>query len=288
MTRRASAPAQQPDGDERETDDGEQADRFRGHAPMIRGAPGDARPACVTPPASGILWAMTRRRRNVLVVLLALVALLGGGALAVRERFNSEGAVDPSVASIEREAGYQDPALLAQAWQLPVAQRYGPGGIDYQKNNSFCGPTSIVNVERSLGGADDQGHVLDGTGQRTIFGILPHGLTLDEEAAIARLRTGRNVTVLRDQSLDEFRAELTHANDPARRYIVNFSRRALFGRGGGHHSPIGGYLADRDLVLVVDVNARFHPWLVATERLWRAAHTTDSSTGRSRGLLRIE
>lgn len=231
---------------------------------------------------------MLRVTRGRILSLVLVIVLLAVGALFVRARLDGGGGDDPSVVSIEREAVYQDPALLSRAWELPVARLYGPANIEFQKNPSFCGPASIVNVERSLGRADDQGHVLDDTGTRTLFGFIPTGLTLDEEAAIARARTGRRVTVLRDQSLDEFRAELAQANDPARRYIANFSRRSLFGRGGGHHSPIGGYLADRDLVLVVDVNARFRPWLVSTERLWRATRTVDGATGRARGLLRIE
>ena len=103
-----------------------------------------------------------------------------------------------------------------------------------------------------------------------------------------RKKTGRTVTILRDLDLDHFRQELAHANDPARRYTVNFTRAPLFGRGGGHHSPVGGYLADRDLVLVLDVNAKYKPWLVSTERLFHAVDTVDRSSHRKRGLLRIE
>ncbi|HYD84443.1 MAG TPA: phytochelatin synthase family protein, partial [Opitutus sp.] len=57
--------------------------------------------------------------------------------------------------------------------------------------------------------------------------------------------------------------------------------------GHGHISPILGYLPEEDLVFVGDVNARFRPFLVPSERLLEAMNTTDTSTGRSRGLLRI-
>jgi hypothetical protein len=43
---------------------------------------------------------------------------------------------------------------------------------------------------------------------------------------------------------------MRRSNDPGRRYIVNFSREQIFGAGVGHHSPIGGYLEDGDLVFV--------------------------------------
>jgi hypothetical protein len=51
---------------------------------------------------------------------------------------------------------------------------------------------------------------------------------------------------------------LKRSNDPAHRYIINFDRKMIFGAGGGHHSPIGGYLENEDLVFVLDVNRDYH------------------------------
>jgi hypothetical protein len=81
---------------------------------------------------------------------------------------------------------------------------------------------------------------------------------------------------------------MNHVNDPARRYVINFSRGPLFGTGGGHHSPIAAYLVDQDLVLVLDVNRKYGPWLVKSARLFEAMNTVDSGTGKKRGLLLIE
>ena len=67
---------------------------------------------------------------------------------------------------------------------------------------------------------------------------------------------------------------------------VNFDRAAIFGAGVGHHSPIGGYLADQDLVLVLDTNEKFRPWLVSRERLLMAMNTMDG--GSKRGIIVIE
>jgi hypothetical protein len=114
------------------------------------------------------------------------------------------------------------------------------------------------------------------------------GITLEELAGLARRASGRRATVLRDLSLEELRAELVRSNDPSVRYIVNFHRGPLFGQGGGHHSPIGGYLADSELVYVLDVNEEYRPWLVETERLFVAIDTVDPQSGKKRGLLRIE
>ena len=41
-----------------------------------------------------------------------------------------------------------------------------------------------------------------------------------------------------------------------------------------------------DLVLVLDVNESYRPWLVSPERLFEAVDTADS--GKKRGLLHIE
>jgi hypothetical protein len=92
--------------------------------------------------------------------------------------------------------------------------------------------------------------------------------------------------VLRGLSPEAFREHLLRSNDPAHRYIVNFTRKPIFGAGGGHHSPIGGYLADRDLVFVLDVNREFEPWLIERPRLFAAMDTLDGD--QKRGLLAIE
>ncbi|MFO0577431.1 MAG: phytochelatin synthase family protein [Polyangia bacterium] len=229
-----------------------------------------------------------RRRRLVLVVaplfavvLCALTVLL---ALALRRGRES----CAPVAAIDRSREYKDPALLQRAWALPVATQYRRGGIDWQKNSSFCGPASVVTLLRSLGQPADQAHILEGTGITTVLGLLPGGLTLDRLAEVVRSRTERRVTVLRGLDRAEFRRHLARTFDPSRRYLVNFHRGPLFGRGGGHHAPLGGYLPDADLVLVLDVNREYGPWLVRADRLYEAVDTVDPIAGKKRGLLLIE
>jgi hypothetical protein len=231
---------------------------------------------------------MTRAKRNVLAAVAAVVVLLGGAVVVVPPLLFGDGVDYSHVASIKTLHEYQDPALLERAWALPVAAVYKRDGVDFQHNGSFCGPTSAVNVLRSLGSSVDQAHVLDGTDVHTHLGLVIPGITLDQLADIVRQKSGKRVTVLRDLTLEQFRAEMARANDPALRYIVNFHRGPLFARGGGHHSPIGGYLADRDLVLVLDVNERYHPWLVSSERLWNAVNTVDKQSHERRGLLLIQ
>lgn len=135
--------------------------------------------------------------------------------------------------------------------------------------------------------ATTEATILEGTG-KCWTGMCFGGLTLDELADVARQKTGRQVTVVRDLDWESFRQHLAHFNDPARRYLANFHRGLLFGKGLGHHSPIGGYLAAEDLVMVLDVNEAFKPWLVAARRLFDAVDTIDSSSGNRRGLILIE
>jgi hypothetical protein len=231
---------------------------------------------------------MTRGKKIALGSFVALVTVLGGAVVVVPPLLFGDGVDYSHAASIKATHEYQDSALLARAWALPVAAVYQRDGVDFQHNGSFCGPTSAVNVLRSLGAAADQAHVLDGTDVHTHFGLVIPGITLDQLAGVLREKSGKRVTVLRDLTLEQFRAEMARTNDPALRYTVNFHRGPLFGKGGGHHSPIGGYLAAEDLVLVVDVNNKYQPWLVPTARLFAAVDTVDKQTGKKRGLLRIE
>jgi hypothetical protein len=189
-----------------------------------------------------------------------------------------------AVTPIQTTAAYQDPKLLAKAWALPVARTY-KASLAYQRNGSTCGPTSLSDVERSWGLTSDERSILDGTG-KCVSGLCWGGLSLDELAAIARKNTKHRVTVLRGLSYADFRALLPLFNDPSRRYIANFQRGMLMGKGTGHFSPIGGYLAEEDLVFVLDVNAKWKPWLVDPKRLFDAIDTT--SNDKKRGLLLLE
>lgn len=191
------------------------------------------------------------------------------------------------VTSIAEETQTKDEALLAKAWALPVAARYR-SDFAFQSNGSRCGPSSVANVARSLGrGVATESSVLDGTG-KCWSGICFMGLTLDQLAEVGSKATARKVMVVRDLDYSAYRALLPTFNDLSRRVIVNFHRGMLFGKGVGHHSPIGGYLPAEDLVFVLDVNDKFKPWLVTPKRLFDAIDTVDSSAGKKRGFLIVE
>ena len=209
--------------------------------------------------------------------VLALITLAGGAGLIVSQTKVSPDAIRSSVT--RSEAGVE------KAWKLPAASTF-KRELRWQSNPSLCGPASIANALRSLGEtATSENLVLAGTG-RCWTGICFMGLTLDELAEITRLKTKRTVTVLRDMSPDQFQQHLRRANETGRRYIINFSRKEIFGAGTGHHSPIGGYLEAEDMVFVLDVNRDYQPWLIARARLFAAMDTWDGE--KKRGLLLIE
>lgn len=231
--------------------------------------------------------APARRGKTIALRILAVVVVAVIGLFAYVRLALAPKVYD--VVSIKTEPTYREPSLLTRAWSLPVAATYGPRALQFQPRASYCGPTSLANVTASFG--DDASatpsSILKDTGYCWSGQCLP-GLTLDELAEIARAKLGRSVTVLRDLSLAQFREHMTRSNDPGRRYVINFLRGPLFRQGGGHHSPIGGYLEDEDLVFVLDVNEDYQPWLVSSARLLEAMNTTDGSTDLSRGLLLIE
>jgi hypothetical protein len=189
------------------------------------------------------------------------------------------------VATIEHTAEFRNPALLARAEQLPVAEAYLSRPFEYQHNASVCGPTSAADLLHSLGRARNQTQVIADGGVGTVLGYVIPGLTLDQEATLLRKETGAPVTLLRNLDLSGFRALLPRVNDRGWRVIVNFHRGPMFGRGHGHFSPLLAYLPDRDLVLVGDVNSAYGIYLVSSKRLFDAMDTIDSMTGKKRGLL---
>ncbi len=224
---------------------------------------------------------MSRRRKILLALVLVLAAL---GYFPLRATVFAPRFDVPTIAATPQ---YHDPALLERAWALPVAASFEHRVVS-QTNGSMCGPASVANVLRSLGMAEaSQAKVVDGSGYCWTGMCIP-GMTLDELGDLAQKRTSKKVTVVRDLTLDEFRVHLKRSNDPSRRYLINFHRGLLFGKGPGHHSPIAGYLEADDLVLVLDVNEKFGPWLVSSERLFRAMDSVDNSSGKKRGLLLFE
>ena len=181
-------------------------------------------------------------------------------------------------ASIRSNPAFQRRELIEKAWALPVAKLYAP--LLSQGFNAICGPTSVANVLRSMG-------VSTGRNPFRRFGMRAMSLDQLSSESAEVVPEGWRVSSVRPRTVDEARAQLRLSNDPGHRYVSNFSRAPLFGGGGGHHSPLGGYLEDEDLAFVLDVNSGYGPWLVDAERFFDAMNTSEWS-GPTRGLARFE
>jgi hypothetical protein len=216
---------------------------------------------------------MSRRTKFALASVLVVVVL----ATFALTRAPAE--LPAGFVPISSLPAYQDAALLERAWGLPSAKVY-PRPLLSQRNPSACGPTSVANAIKTTP------DLVAAHGAGCVSGFCFGGLTLEQLAEATRASAPTwKVDVVRPGSLEAFREELRALGD--RRLIINFHRRPLFGRGGGHHSPIGGYLEAEDLVFVLDVNADYQPWLVSSARLFEAMNTVDSSSNEKRGLVRL-
>ncbi len=213
-------------------------------------------------------------------------------------------------APITLDPRYQDALLLAKAYELPVARRYlrdNGRHIAFQPRQGYCGVASLNTVLLSLPDLDcERVSPRVRVAAPLAFPERPHAMSLDEltralvDALHQREVPVRKVSAVdRFANLDEFRRVLQLANDPEHRLIANFLRTPLFYSDqdcevqrrriyGGHFSPIGGYLPEEDLVLVLDVNAQFGFWLTPSARLFEACGTRDPTSGRCRGLIVLQ
>jgi glutathione gamma-glutamylcysteinyltransferase len=169
-----------------------------------------------------------------------------------------------------------------------------------QADPAFCGLGTLVVALNAL--EIDPGRVWKGPwrwyGEELLDCCLPlehvqkKGVTLDELACLARCNGASARTLRADQgSVDHLRHDVIEVAAAQRGpvLVAGYSRAGLGQTGGGHFSPVGGYHAARDLVLVLDV-ARFKypPHWVPLPRLWQAMTDVDPATGRARGWIVLD
>ncbi|WP_371734001.1 phytochelatin synthase family protein [Synechococcus sp. CCY 9618] len=184
---------------------------------------------------------------------------------------------------------------------------YGPLAEQFltQANLAYCGVASAVMVLNSLGvpapAADGYGsyrfwtqeNFFEAEAARRVISpelVRRQGMTLEE---LAGLLTSHGLVVQRIHgdrlNLEAFRALLRrNLAEGGDRLLVNYARRSLGQAGGGHISPLAAYHAPSDRVLILDVARYRYPsvWVPAAD-LWQAMRTTDTTSGRSRGLVTI-
>src|SRR4029077_15396148 len=81
-------------------------------------------------------------KRALSIASVALVAAFVAGAM-----FLLSATLPPEV--IERSV-VREQTMLEKAWHLPVASAFD-GHVNFQSNQSLCGPASIANILRSFG-----------------------------------------------------------------------------------------------------------------------------------------
>jgi Phytochelatin synthase len=186
----------------------------------------------------------------------------------------------------------------ARAAFLPLMANF-----ETQKNQTYCGPTSIAMILNALqvpaptANYDayrifTQENVLNALTDSIITArsVARRGMTLDKVADVLRVYGVSVDTHYADASgVDEFRRlAADNLSKPGRHVIVNFSRSALGQEGIGHISPLGAYDADSDRFLILDV-ARYKlpAFWVTTQELFNAMAEPKNSKGQTRGYLLV-
>ena len=119
--------------------------------------------------------------------------------------------------------------------------------------------------------------------------VLHHGMTLGTLVKILRAYDLHvRSDYASDSSVDKFRNTLKEvflsSPAPHQYVLVNYGRKKLDQKGGGHISPLGAYDPIHDAVLIMDVaRYKYAPTWVSVTRLFNAMNTEDSDSQRSRG-----
>lgn len=89
------------------------------------------------------------------------------------------------------------------------------------------------------------------------------------------------VQVLPTATIAEFRNVVRSVAQSDKQVLVcSYSRKVLGQSGDGHFSPIGGYHAGSDLVLIFDVaRFKYNPHWITVDLLWEAMQGLDKETG---------
>lgn len=92
-----------------------------------------------------------------------------------------------------------------------------------------------------------------------------------------------------DSSLQEFRKlAVENLKQPGNFIIVNYLRKEIGQKRGGHISPLAAYNEATDRFLILDVSRYKYPpvWVKATD-LYKAMNTGDSSSRKTRGFVLV-
>ncbi|XP_076934021.1 glutathione gamma-glutamylcysteinyltransferase 1-like [Bidens hawaiensis] len=167
-----------------------------------------------------------------------------------------------------------------------------------QSEPAYCGLASLAMVLNAL--SIDPGRKWKGPWRWSDESMLDcceplekvkaEGISFGKVVCLAQC-AGAKVEAFRTNqtSIDEFRKHVLACTTSDTCHVITSYNRATFKQtGSGHFSPIGGYHAGRDMVLILDV-ARFKypPHWVPLKLLWEAMDTVDEASGFHRGFMLI-
>ena len=226
---------------------------------------------------------------------LGALALTGGWHLgSVYWRLSNPGQVRPPALPSEHIAFRTTAgnALFAQAVASQAsADHIGlVNAFQEQEKASWCGVATAVTVLNARGDDLTQADFFttDVQAVRSWWATTFKGMPL---ADLATMLTTYDATAkiypARMSSIEAFRRELiSNASSQSDWLIVNYDRRVLGQKGGGHISPVSAYAAAEDKVLLLDTAAYKYPFhWIPVEDLYGAMATADSELGTSRGWL---
>ena len=174
-----------------------------------------------------------------------------------------------------------------------------------QKTQTYCGVASMVMVLNALGlpapevpeYAPYRTFTQDNLLSARTDAILPRetlarqGMTLDELAAILATQPVKvEAHHASESSVDAFRkVAQAYLGEAGHFVIVNYLRKALGEKTGGHISPLAAYDAKADRFLILDVaRYKYPPVWVTTADLFAAMNTPDAANaGKSRGFVLV-
>uniref|UniRef100_A0A6N2LAB7 glutathione gamma-glutamylcysteinyltransferase n=1 Tax=Salix viminalis TaxID=40686 RepID=A0A6N2LAB7_SALVM len=165
-----------------------------------------------------------------------------------------------------------------------------------QSEPAYCGLASLAMVLNAL--AIDPGRTWKGPWRwfddsmldccEPLVKIKEKGITFGKVACLAHCNAAKVETFRTNEiTVDGFRRFVVSCNSSEDCYIISSYHRGTFKQtGSGHFSPIGGYHAGKDMVLILDV-ARFiyPPHWVPLELLWEAMNTIDEATRHHGGFM---
>ena len=185
-----------------------------------------------------------------------------------------------------------------------VREDYLPLSVHFtiQQNKAYCGVASSVMVLNALSipapESPEYGDFHFFT-QNNFFNtqtnsiltpavVSRQGITLEQLGQLLEIHAAKIKVYHSDEkNLETFRTlAVNNLSESGNFVLINYLRKALQQKMGGHFSPLAAYHKQTDRFLILDVARYMYPpvW-VKTEELWNAMATLDKTSGKKRGFV---